>query len=119
MQRSFPLLTGVVLSPLLCKDGVGNFEGVMSGAMVPNGVASAVKLLHYWRLADWAKEGSGHLSTLVEAIFCYLLGSVEPSAARRQMAHRNKALASKSEDASAKSGYACGRRVPLRGACNA
>ena len=38
--------------------------------MIADGIAGAIKLLHYWGFADRAKQGSGHLSTLVEATFC-------------------------------------------------
>jgi hypothetical protein len=41
-QRSFPLLSGIVLSPLLCKDGVSNFEGAMSCATIADGIAGAI-----------------------------------------------------------------------------
>jgi hypothetical protein len=41
-QRSFPLLSGVVLSPLLCKDGVSNFKGAMSCATIADGIAGAI-----------------------------------------------------------------------------
>jgi hypothetical protein len=44
-QRSFPLLSGVVLGALLCKDGFGNFEGAMRCAIVAGCIAGAIKLL--------------------------------------------------------------------------
>jgi hypothetical protein len=61
-QRGFPLLSGVVLSTLLSKDGIGNLEGAMRRAMIADGIAGAIKLLHYWGFADRAKEGPGQRS---------------------------------------------------------
>jgi hypothetical protein len=58
------LLTGVVLSALLRKDSVSNFEVAMRYASVAGCVPGTIKLLHRRRLADRAKERSGHLSTL-------------------------------------------------------
>jgi hypothetical protein len=69
-QRSFPLFAGVVLSALLCKDGIRNFEDAMRRAMEAGGVPGTVEAPLRWGFADWAKEGSGHLSNLLEATFC-------------------------------------------------
>jgi hypothetical protein len=38
---------------MLCKDGVGNFEGAMSCAIEATGVAGTIKLLRHG-IADWA-----------------------------------------------------------------
>jgi hypothetical protein len=63
-QRSLPLFAGVVLSALLCKDGVGNFEDAMGRAMETGCIAGTVKAPLRWGFADWAKEGSGQRSIL-------------------------------------------------------
>jgi hypothetical protein len=55
-QRSFPLLSGVVHRALLRKDGVGNFEGFMCGAIEADCIAGSGKLLRSG-LADRAKKG--------------------------------------------------------------
>src|SRR3974377_250203 len=57
-QRSFPLLSAVVPGPLLCKDGVGDFEGAMRCATEAGFIAGTSKLLR-WGFTDRAKEGSG------------------------------------------------------------
>ena len=65
VQCSSPLLSGVILGARLCKDSVSDLEGAVGWAMITSCIASAVKLLHYWGFADWAKEGPGHLSTYI------------------------------------------------------
>ena len=47
-QRSLPLFAGVVLSALLCKDGVGNFEDAMGRAMETGCIAGTVKAPLRW-----------------------------------------------------------------------
>jgi hypothetical protein len=63
VEGSFPLLTGVVLSALLRKDSVSNFEVAMRCASVAGCVPGAIKLLHCG-FADRAKEGPGQRSIL-------------------------------------------------------
>ena len=63
VQGSFPLLTGVILSALLRKDSVSNFEVAMRCASVAGCVPGAIKLLHCG-FADRAKEGPGQRSIL-------------------------------------------------------
>ena len=60
-QCSFPLLSGIVLSPLLRKDAIGDFETAMRCASVAGCVPSTIKLLHCG-LADRAKDGPGQRS---------------------------------------------------------
>src|SRR5215471_1857836 len=62
VQRRFPLLTGVVLSALVCKDGVGNFEVAVRCTSVADCVPSTIKLLLHRGLADRAKERPGQRS---------------------------------------------------------
>jgi hypothetical protein len=50
------LLAGVLLSPMLCKDGVGNLEAAMRCAIEASCVAGMIRLLRYG-LADWANQG--------------------------------------------------------------
>jgi len=64
VQGSFPLLTGVVLSALLRKDSVSNFEVAMRCASVSGCVPGTIKLLHCG-LADRAKERPGQRSILI------------------------------------------------------
>ena len=68
-QCTFPLLAGVVLSPLLSKDGVGNFEVAIRCTSVADCIPSTIKLLLHRGLADRAKERPGHQwpATVVEA----------------------------------------------------
>jgi hypothetical protein len=61
-QCSFPLLAGVVLSPLLSKDGVGNFEVAIRCTSVADCIPSTIKLLLHRGLADRAKERPGQWS---------------------------------------------------------
>jgi hypothetical protein len=61
-QCSFPLLAGVVLSPLLSKDGVGNFEVAIRSTSVADCIPSTIKLLLHRGLADRAKERPGQWS---------------------------------------------------------
>ena len=75
VQGSFPLLTGVVLSALLRKDSVSNFEVAMVCASVAGCVPGTIKLLHCG-LADWAKEGPGQRSILIHFL---VNGSGAPS----------------------------------------
>src|SRR5260370_17815214 len=63
-QCTFPLLAGVVLSPLLRKDAVGDFEVAMRCASVAGRVPSTIGLLHCG-FADRAKEGPRQLSILI------------------------------------------------------
>src|SRR5215470_12977122 len=67
IQRSFPLLLGIVLCLGLRKDAIGDFEVAMRWASVAGCVPGTIKLLRCWGFADRAKERSGHLSTLVWA----------------------------------------------------
>ena len=59
IQRSFPLLAGVVLRAPLREYGIGDLEVAMRCASVADGVAGTIKLLHCGGLADWAKERPG------------------------------------------------------------
>ena len=53
-QRSFPLFAGVVLSALLCKDGIRNFEDAMRRAMEAGGVPGTVEAPLRWGLGSFA-----------------------------------------------------------------
>jgi len=48
---------------MLCKDGVGNFEGAMSCAIEATGVAGTIKLLRHG-IADWANYGLSDFHTI-------------------------------------------------------
>jgi hypothetical protein len=63
VQGSFPLLTGVVLSALLRKDCVRDFELSIRFAIEAGCVPGTIKLLHCG-FADRAKEGPGQRSIL-------------------------------------------------------
>jgi hypothetical protein len=71
VQRSFPSFAGVVLSAVLRKDSVSNFEIAMGCATVAGCIPGTIKLLHCG-LADWAKEGPGQRSTTLRTLQGYL-----------------------------------------------
>jgi hypothetical protein len=81
VQGSFPLLTGVVLSALLRKDSVSNFEVAMRYASVAGCVPGTIKLLHCG-LTDRAKEGPGQRSILYSLPSCELSLGCPPGSDR-------------------------------------